>query len=179
MTLTPAERQQKIAAYGQAHELLAGALKNFPRDMWSYKPGPARWSIHEILAHIADSEANSYIRCRRFIAEPGQTVMAYDENRWADRLNYHDQSPEDALELFRLLRQTSYHLVKKLPEAAWASTIDHPESGTMTMDDWLNVYSNHVPEHIRHMKATHAAWLAEKKGQRPDPDKSLFEFSKP
>jgi hypothetical protein len=33
MTLTPAERQQKIAAYGQAHELLAGALKNFPRDM--------------------------------------------------------------------------------------------------------------------------------------------------
>jgi hypothetical protein len=177
--MTPAERQQKIAAYGQAYELLAGALKRFPRNMWMYKPGPERWSIHEILVHIADSEANSYIRCRRFIAEPGQTVMAYDENRWADRLNYHDQDPEDALELFRLLRRMSHHLIKNLPDEAWASTINHSENGIITMDDWLNVYCNHVPEHIRQMKATHAAWLEEKKGLRPDPEKSLFEFTKP
>lgn len=176
--MTPAERQQKIAVYGEAYALLAGTLKHFPQEMWPYKPGPDRWSIHEILVHIADSEANSYVRCRRFIAESGETVMAYDENRWAHQLNYHDQNPEDALELFRLLRRMSYHLVKDLPETAWSHTINHPENGVMTMDDWLNVYTCHVPEHIRQMEATYAAWLAEKKGQRPDPDKSLFEFSR-
>jgi hypothetical protein len=47
----------------------------------------------------------------------------------------------------------------------------------MTMDDWLNVYTHHVPEHIQQMQATHAAWLAEKQGRRPDPDTSLFKFS--
>jgi DinB superfamily len=175
--MTPAERHSKIALYQQADELLTRALNQFPKEMWQYKPGPDRWSIHEIIVHIADSEANSYIRCRRFIAETGKTVMAYDENRWADLLNYHGQSPEDALELFRLLRRMSHRLIKDLPEAVWSNTVDHPENGIMTMDDWLSVYTNHVPEHIQQMQATHAAWLVERKGQQPDPDTSLFKLS--
>jgi hypothetical protein len=52
--------------------------------------------------------------------------MAYDENRWADRLNYHDQSPEDARVV--QLAVMSYHLIGNPPEAAWASTIDHPRT---------------------------------------------------
>jgi hypothetical protein len=176
--MTPAERHPKIAAYREAHELLAGALNQFPQEMWQYKPGPDRWSIHEIIVHIADSEVNSYIRCRRFIAEPGKPVMAYDENRWADSLNYRGQSPEDALELFRLLRRMNHQLIKDLPDTVWSNTVDHPENGVMTMDDWLNVYTNHVPEHIQQMQATHAAWLTERKGRRPDPNTSLFKSSK-
>jgi hypothetical protein len=130
------------------------------------------------MVHLVDSEANSYIRCRRFVAEPGNTVMAYDENRWADSLNYHNQDPEEALELFGLLRRMSHRLIKELPDAAWSNTVDHPENGTMTMDDWLGVYASHVPDHIQQMQATHAAWMAEKMGQRCDPDRSLFKFSK-
>jgi hypothetical protein len=174
--MTPAERQAKIAAYGEAYELLAGAMKQFPKEMWQYKPGPDRWSIHEIIVHLADSEANSYIRCRRFIAEPGSWVMGYDENRWGNSLNYHGQNPEDALELFRLLRRMSYFLVKDLPDAVWANTVDHSENGIMSMDDWLSIYTDHVAQHLQQMRATHAAWLAEKKGQRPDPETSLFKF---
>jgi hypothetical protein len=175
--MSPAERHSKIALYQEAYELLNRALKQFPREMWQYKLGPDRWSIHEILIHIADSEANSYIRCRRFIAETGKPVMAYDENRWADLLNYHGQNPEDALELFRLLRKMSHRLIKDLPDAVWSNTVEHPENGIMAMDDWLRIYANHVPAHIQQMEATHAAWLAEEKGRRPDPDISLFEFS--
>lgn len=176
--MTNPERQSKIAAYGAAHERLLGALRQFPKEMWRYKPGPERWSIHEIIVHLADSEANSYVRCRRFVAEPGGRVLGYDENRWGDALNYHGQDPEDALELFRLLRRMSYELVKDLPDAVWSNTVDHSENGIMSMDDWLGIYTDHVTQHIQQMQATHAAWLAEKKGQRPDPERSLFEFSK-
>jgi hypothetical protein len=176
--MTDVERRSKITAYGAAHDLLMDALKQFPKEMWRYKPGPERWSIHEIIVHLADSEANSYVRCRRFVAEPGSRVLGYDENRWAEVLNYHGQSPEDALELFRLLRRMSYFLVKDLPDGAWANTVEHSENGLMSMDDWLGIYTDHVAQHIRQMQATHAAWLAEKKGQSPDPERSLFEFSK-
>lgn len=75
------QRLHKIESYGNAHAELVAALQRFPRDMWTFKPSPDRWSIHEIVIHIADSEANSYVRCRRFIAEPDTDLMAYDEMR--------------------------------------------------------------------------------------------------
>ncbi len=153
-----ADRLKKIESYGAAYDQLIAALPQFPREMWQYRAKPDGWTIHEIVVHIADSEANSYVRCRRCIAEPGSTVMAYDEMAWAQKLNYHAQSPEAAIELFRYLRECSYRLIKTLPEAAWTSTIVHPENGVMTMDDWLEVYDRHVPDHIAQMQEVLAAW---------------------
>ncbi len=128
--------------------------------MWSFKSPSDPWSIQEIAVHITDSEANSFVRCRRLIAEPGQHVMAYDENRWMLSLDYAHQSVEDALELFRWLRLTSYKLIKSLPDSTWANTIYHPENGVMTLDDWLDVYERHVPDHIEQMARIYEAWRA-------------------
>ena len=158
--MTPEARREKIEWYGRAYDLLAEALKAFPREMWQFRPAPDRWTIHEIVVHLADSEANSFARCRKFIAEPGATVMAYDEMQWARALRYHAQSPEEALELFKWLRRTSYQLIQSLPDAVWANTINHPENGTMTMDDWLDVYARHIPEHLQQMRENYADWKA-------------------
>lgn len=158
--MTHAERLQQIESYGAAYTKLLAALPQFPRKMWQYRAAPDGWTIHEIIVHIADSEANSYVRCRRFIAEPGSTVMAYDEMAWAQRLTYHAQSTEVALELFKHLRAASYELIKTLPETVWANTIVHPENGVMTMDDWLDIYDRHVPDHIAQMQEVYAAWQA-------------------
>src|SRR5438105_14587998 len=108
--MTNEERKQKIQLYGDAYNILTKALQEFPREMWHFKPSPDDWSIYETVVHVTDSEANSYIRCRRLIAEPGSTIMAYNEMAWADALHYTDQSTEDALELFKMLRLTSYKL---------------------------------------------------------------------
>jgi len=153
------ERSEKIESYGRAHQTLVAALAEFPGEMWQFRPAQERWTIHEIIVHIADSEANSYLRCRRLLAEPGSSVLGYDEAQWARALHYHDQSVGDALELFKWLRHKSYTLVRDLPEAAWANTIDHSENGVMTMDDWLDVYERHIPEHIEQMKAVYADWV--------------------
>lgn len=75
-------RQAKLLRYGRAHADLVAALERFPREMWHYRAGPGEWTIHEHVIHITDSEANSFVRCRRLVAEPGSPVMAYDENVW-------------------------------------------------------------------------------------------------
>jgi|SRR5579859_699618 len=160
--MTGEERQAKIESYGQAHHELVTALGQFPAAMWQFKPDADRWSIHETVVHIADSEANSYIRCRRLIAEPGQAVLAYDENRWATALDYHAQSTDGALELFKWLRRQSYLLIRNQPAAVWAQTVLHPENGTMTLDDWLDVYERHVREHVAQMQAVYATWVAQR-----------------
>ena len=155
---TTEERQRKIESYGEAHQVLIEALAQFPREMWQYRPTPDRWTIHEIVVHITDSEANSYIRGRRFIAEPGTQISAYDEMRWATALHYHDQSTEAALELFKWLRGNTYELIKSLPAEVWGNTLEHSEAGLMTMDDWLDTYERHIPDHIAQMRAVHADW---------------------
>ncbi len=160
--MTRAERQLKIEAYGRAHATLVEALREFPEEMWRFRPSPADWSIHEIVVHIADSEASSYIRCRKCIVEPGQTVMAYDEGQWARALDYAGQSADDALELFRVLRRNTWRLIQNLPEPTWSNVMDHPENGRMTLEDWLDVYTRHIPEHVDQMRRVHAAWLRQR-----------------
>ena len=157
--MTPRQRAEKIAAYGNDYYRLVEALKTLPKEMWLFRDEHGCWSVHEHLIHIADSEVNSYIRCRRLIAEPGEDLMAYDENVWADSLHYHEQSVEETLALFKWLRRKTYTLIKSLPEEAWANSAYHPENGNMTLDDWLDVYVAHVPEHIQYMRENQEAWL--------------------
>ena len=127
--MTSQERARKLESYRDAHTLLVDALDEFPKDMWQFRDEHGCWSIHEHIVHITDSEANSYIRCRRIIAEQGESLMAYDENQWAAVLDYHEQSVEDALALFKWLRHKSYTLIKDLPEPVWAQSSYHPENG--------------------------------------------------
>jgi len=156
--VTPEERALMIDSYGRAYDTLVEALDRFPHEAWHFKPSPDEWSIHETVVHITDSEANSYARVRRGIAEPGQAVMAYDENGWLHALHYSEQSYEDALQLFRWLRSNTYKLIKTLPEETWSNTIYHPENGTMTLDDWLHVYERHIPEHVEQMERVLDVW---------------------
>ena len=155
------DRQAKIESYGRAADRLEAALREFPRAMWTYRPDNNDWTIHEILVHIADSEANSYVRCRRLIAEPGSEVHGYDEAGWARALRYHEQDPAVALELFRALRRASYELIHDLPESVWSHTVVHSESGWMSFDEWLDIYERHVLEHIAQMRAIYHTWRLE------------------
>jgi len=156
--MTSEQRSPLIESYGNAYASLRTALAEFPREMWQFKIAPDRWSIHEIIVHLADSEANSFVRCRCFVAEPGKTILAYDQDLWATRCDYHRQSTDDALELFRLLRKMSYDLIKRLPDQAWDSTVNHPELGKITFEQWLVIYEEHVRKHIGQMRRNYEVW---------------------
>src|SRR5258708_37393443 len=125
--MTREERTRKIESYGTAYTQLTEALKQFPVGMWQFRPAPNDWTIHEIIVHITDSETNSYVRCRRAIAQPGSAVLGYDENQWAKLLKYHERSTDDALELFRALRLASYKLIRSVPDSTWSNTIEHSQ----------------------------------------------------
>jgi hypothetical protein len=159
--MTPEERNQKIELYGRGFDLLIAALKNVPIGAMKFKPEPKEWSVHEIVVHIADSEANAALRARKLIVEPGGTLMAYDQDKWAVNLNYHDQSMEDALETTRLVRKTTYALLKTVSVHVFEThTLNHPEMPDVqyTLDRWLNIYSNHIPGHIEQIQNNVTLW---------------------
>jgi hypothetical protein len=153
------ERNEKIELYGHGYDLLMETLKDIPREMWTFKPEPKEWSVHEVLVHLADSESNAALRARKLIVEPGGTLMGYDQDQWAVELDYHDQNYEDALETLRLVRKTTYALLKMQPDKVFEHTVRHPEyDEPYTFEKWLNIYSAHIPGHIEQIKNNYRIW---------------------
>jgi len=158
------ERNEKMELYGRGFDLLKTALAEVPQEAMKFKPEPKEWSVHEIIIHLADSESNSALRVRKLIVEPGGALMGYDQDQWAIQLNYHEQSIEDALEILRLARKSTYELLKRQPEEVFTHSIVHPEmSEPYTFEKWLNIYPKHIPGHIEQIKNNMKIWRENKK----------------
>lgn len=153
------ERRAKIEEYGRGYAQLEAALAQIPREAWSHKPSADDWSVHEIIVHMGDSESMAALRLRKLIVEPGTTLMAYEESKWARALNYQDQSAEDSLKIIKYARATTYALLKTLPEAVFDNSVKHPEmSEPYTFDTWLRIYAKHIPDHVDQMRRAFDAW---------------------
>jgi len=154
-----AERDAKIELYGRGFDLLMAALKDIPHEMWKFKPAPAEWSVHEVIIHLGDSETNAALRARKLAVEPGGTLMGYDQDRWAIALNYHDQNTDDALQVTKFARLTTYNWLKTLPDEVFTHSVRHPEyDEPYTFEQWVNVYSAHIPGHIEQIQNNYALW---------------------
>ena len=157
--MNQAERNEKIELYGKGFDLLLDTLKDIPREMWKFKPEPKEWSVYEVLIHLGDSESNAALRARKLIVEPGGTVMGYDQDQWTAELNYHDHNYEDALEIVRLVRKTTYELLKKQPDEVFEHSVKHPEyEEPYTFEKWLTIYSEHIPGHIEQIRNNYKIW---------------------
>jgi hypothetical protein len=153
------ERNEKIDIYGRGYDMLAATLKEIPREMWKFKPEPTEWSVHEVIIHLADSETNAALRARKLIVEPGGALMGYDQDKWAVELNYHEQSIDDALETVRLVRKTTYELLKKQPDEVFTHIVRHPEyEEPYIFEKWINIYSAHIPGHIEQIRNNYKIW---------------------
>ena len=117
---------------------------------------PDAWSARQIIHHLADSEAQSYARLRRLIAEPsGSLIQGYDEAAWAvsSVLGYEELPVEPSVEVFRAVRQSSLVLLRRLSDADLERQGVHSESGSYTLNDWLNIYTRHASDHAEQMRA--------------------------
>ena len=153
------ERNEKIELYGRGYDMLLDTLNDIPKEIWKFKPEPTEWSVHEVLVHLGDSESNAALRVRKLIVEPGGMLMGYDQDKWANELDYHDQSYEDALEVLRLVRKTTYALLKKQPDEVFTHSVKHPEyDEPYTFEKWIDIYSGHIPGHIEQIKNNYKIW---------------------
>jgi hypothetical protein len=108
------------------------------------------WSARQIIHHVADSEAQSYARLRRLVAEPeGSIIQGYDEGLWAscEKLGYETAPVENSIAVFAAVRAGSLDVIKRLEESDLAKSGEHTESGKFTIEKWLAGYTNHPKDH--------------------------------
>ena len=141
-------------SYAQATKeflIVANQLTDAELDISS----PGSWSARQIIHHVADSEAQSYARLRRLIAEPGTQIQGYDEAGWGENetLGYKDLPIAHSLEVFIAVRASSLEIIKRLKQNQLENVGIHSESGEYTIKNWLETYTRHPSEHAAQIRS--------------------------
>jgi hypothetical protein len=104
-----------------------------PSELRTRSYGPGKWTMHQLLVHLADHESVTLDRARRVASEPTVPLLGYDQNRWADGTLYAQRSLEEAGRLYCACRGSLIDLLRVLPADADARTGVHNERGPMTL----------------------------------------------
>src|SRR6202051_1260840 len=101
-----------LERFRRGAEMVAVSITGAAGAELGWAPGPSKWSIRKIIAHLADSEIVACTRFRHVIAEDNPKLEAYDQNAWANKLDYDRRKTSQALESFRRIRAEEYELRK-------------------------------------------------------------------
>ena len=110
---------------------------------------PGKWSVLEVVGHLADTEMVHRWRMRKAVAEPGSRYTAYDQDAWADRLGYRKVDVPTALGELELLRTANLRWLRGLDDAGWESEAIHPERGTEAVRTTVRLIAAHDLVHRR------------------------------
>jgi DinB superfamily len=141
-----------LERFRRGPELLAVVLTGVFGEEEDFIPAPGKWSIRQIIAHLADSEIVCAHRLRQIIAEDQPTLIAFDQDAWARNLDYARRKPKQSLESFRRVRGENYELLKEVPESAYTRTGNHSERGPITLLFQLELLAAHAESHARQMQ---------------------------
>jgi len=151
-----------LERFRRGAELVAVSITGAAGAELDYAPAPGKWSIRQILCHLADVEIVVADRLRRVIAEDNPTLVAFDQEAWARNLDYSRRRISRALETFRHMRGENYELLRSLPEAAFERKGTHTDNGAVTLLDLLRVYAEHAENHARQLQETRRAFKESK-----------------
>jgi uncharacterized damage-inducible protein DinB len=137
-----------IAAQRDVPAKLAQLISSVPDDVLHRRPAPGKWSIVEIIAHLAETELSSSWRYRQMIERDGVPLLTFDQEVWARIGDYASWTAHDALDMFRLLRLANVNLFSRLTAAEWEHSGMHPERGSITVRSLAAHMTGHDRNHI-------------------------------
>jgi hypothetical protein len=110
---------------------------------------PGKWSVGEVIQHLADSEMFTAYRIRMILAADSPEIQAYDQDAFAQRLRYADASLADALTQIRVMRGRTLDLLRGLKPEEWDRFGVHSERGRESVRHTVNLQAGHDLVHLR------------------------------
>jgi hypothetical protein len=154
MTLNPYASflgdQDARAVLAATPGLLHQAVSSMTAEQMEAPRAPGKWCPREIVAHMADCEIAFSYRLRQMLAEPGILLQPFDQTLWSEP--YARYGMAEGLSLFRQLREWNLKLIGGLKAADFEKTGQHPERGTMTFMNKLELMAGHDVNHLRQMQ---------------------------
>jgi hypothetical protein len=115
-----------------------------------YPPAPGKWSIREIVCHLADCEIVFCFRLRQTLSEEHSIIQPFDQDRWAQR--YAAYNFDSALALVQAARTWNLRLLTTISEDDRHHPTTHPERGTMTFWTIVETMAGHDINHLQQIE---------------------------
>jgi hypothetical protein len=136
---------------------VAQMVSGLTRDQLHVPEAPGKWSLVEVLQHLADSDLVWGWRVRLILAQDRPQITGYDQDLWADRLHYADADPDEALSVFTILRRVNLALIERATPADLKRVGVHSERGEESVEYLLRLYAGHDLLHLRQIDRIRAS----------------------
>jgi hypothetical protein len=153
------EGKQPLAVLAATAKKLERLIKGVPAGKLRKRPAADKWSIGEIVAHLADAEIVIGFRLRMVLGAPGTPITAYDQDSWVTSGHYEKRDPRKSLELFRVVREANLALLKSLTAEQWKHYGMHSERGQETVEHIVRMTAGHDLNHLQQIERTFPAKL--------------------
>lgn len=141
--------QKPLKVQGATPQKLGQLLKGVPTAKLRKKPAPDKWSVAEIVAHLADAELVAGWRMRSILGAPGTPIQAYDQNAWVEAGQYGKKDPRLSIAQFRAFREANLALMKSLKPEQWKLHGLHAERGEESVERLSQMMAGHDINHLR------------------------------
>ena len=145
------DRKKLIDQYKDGYRVIAEALTGATEEELDRRPAPEKWSVREIVHHLADSEMTAAMRLRLLIATERPQIVGFDQDEFGRRL-YYDRPIEASVDAFKSARRTTAEILERLTEEQWAREGTHSEHGRYTVERWLEIYAKHAHNHAEQIR---------------------------
>ena len=147
--MTDAELKKHLEAAEKSPKFIAGAVSGLKPDVLRYKASPEKWSILEILAHLADAEIIMAYRIRQMLADTDPKIAPIDQDAWARNLGYMQEVPAELVASYGLNRYANLRLLKRITPADLEKGAFHPElNRKLTVAEMVERMAAHGPNHL-------------------------------
>jgi hypothetical protein len=154
-----------IDRLGANIEVIRGLLTAVSEEQSRWKPSPEKWSLLEVINHLADEEVDDFrTRVRLANENPDQEWPAIDPERWAVDRAYNTRDLRESLGRFVRERKVSIAWLSELQEIRWEAAHHHPLFPSIRTGDLIASWLAHDLIHIRQMNRLHYEYLVSQKG---------------
>lgn len=144
--------KQPLAIQSVTPKKLERLINSVPRARLRKRPAPDKWSVSEILAHLADAEIVAGFRMRLILGAPGAPIAAFNQNAWATSGHYDQRDPRKSLEQFRAFRDANLALLKSLTADQWKHYRIHSERGEESIEHIAKMFAGHDISHLQQIE---------------------------
>jgi DinB family protein len=138
-----------LSVLGDTPSALSRAIEGLSSTHLCQPERPGKWSINQVLQHLADSEVVWAWRMRLILAQDRPPLTGYDQDMWADRLRYNEGDPAEAIELFSLLRRANLRLLARASAEDLTRVGVHVERGAESLEHLRRLYAGHDLLHLK------------------------------